>query len=218
MTAAETPVVHALAPATPMLIDRYLPTFDVTLVEHRVVEADVETTWEALVDLDLMTVHTPLLDAAFAVRAIPAALSRLVGREPTAEEPPPATLKLTGDGAGLPGWLPLGEVPGSEIALGAIGRFWQPDITWYDTTEVTPEGFADFDEPGWGRIAANFSLRAYGEHRTLISYEARTRTDDADAARRFGVYWRIIRPFVGHIMGAALDAVGRDAEARAVAA
>ena len=76
---------------------------------------------------------------------------------------------------------------------------------------MTPERFAAFAEPGWGRIAANFSLRPYGT-RTLVSYDVRTVTADPDSERRFARYWRIIRPFVGHIMRAALAAVRVEAE------
>jgi hypothetical protein len=52
---------------------------------------------------------------------------------------------------------------------------------------MTPPQFAAFDEPGWGRIAAAFSLRHYGTSRTLISYEARTATGDPRVARRFAL-------------------------------
>ena len=195
-----------------MLIDRYLPRFDVTLVEHTVVDADIETTWAALRELDLMRVHTPLLAAAMFARGVPARMARWFGREAGPPQAPPAELKLTGASAGMPGWLPLGEVPGREIALGAVGRFWQPDIQWYDVAGMTPDRFAAFEEPGWGRIAANFTLRPYGRRRTLVSYEARTATGDPDAARRFARYWRLVRPFVGHIMRATLATLRRDAE------
>jgi hypothetical protein len=47
-----------------MLIDHYLPRFDVTAFEHTVADADVATTWSALQRLDLMRVHTPLMNAA----------------------------------------------------------------------------------------------------------------------------------------------------------
>lgn len=202
---------------TQMLIDRYLPEFDVTKIEHRVVDADIDTTWEALCELDLLRVHSPLMNAAVFVRGLPSEVAGWLGREHQVEEPGPLPeLKLSGDGAfQVPGWLPLGETEGEEIAFGAIGRFWQPDIDWYDVTDMGPEEFSAFDEPGWGRIAANFSLRPYGEPRTLVSYEARTATSDAEAARKFSRYWSPVRPFVGHIMRAALDTLRRDAERRA---
>jgi hypothetical protein len=194
---------------TEMLIDRYLPRFDVTLIEHTVADADVATTWEALGGLDFAQVHTPLTDAAIFVRALPGRVAGWLGR--AAPPPAPSRLPLRGNGPGMPGWLSLGEVPEQEIALGAVGRFWQPDIQWYDVTGMTPERFAAFAEPGWGRIASNFSLRPYGV-RTLISYEVRTLTADPESAARFARYWRLVRPFVGHIMRAALDAVRVDAE------
>ncbi len=210
-------VPHGLtqvATVNEMLIDRLLPDFDVTLIEHTVVETDVATTWAAREDLDLAQVHTPLLDAALFVRDVPAKMRARSGRADPAP-PPPAELKLSGDGMGLDGWLILGEVDEREVAFGAVGRFWQSDIQWYDVTEMTPEQFAAFDEPGWGRIAANFSLRPYGEARTLVSYEARTATSDPDSARKFARYWRLVRPFVGHIMRAALAALAREAQERA---
>ena len=52
------------APPADMLIDRFLPRFDVTLIEHTVADATVAATWQALRELDLMQVHTPLMDAA----------------------------------------------------------------------------------------------------------------------------------------------------------
>lgn len=213
MNEASTPrsVRTADDPATAMLIDRYLPDFDVTVIEHAVVDADVETTWRALLDVDLLDVHSPLLDAAFYVRGLPAKVAAWRGRDKPSEAP--AELKLEGvDEDGLEGWLSLGRIENREIALGAVGRFWKPNIEWYDVTEMTPEEFAGFDEPGWGRIAASFTLRPYGESRTLLSYEARTATNDDDSAKRFARYWGLIRPFVGHVMRAALATVRRDAE------
>ena len=117
-------------------------------------------------------------------------------------------------GPPVDGWLPLGEVAEHEIAIGAVGRFWQPAIEWYDVSAMTPERFAAFDEPGWGRIAASLSLRPYGTRRTLLSYEARTALGDPGSARRFARYWLFVRPFARHIMRAALATVAADAEAR----
>lgn len=196
---------------TGLLIDRYLPRYDVTLIEHVVVDADVATTWRAVHDLDLMRVHTPLMDAAMRLRGVPVAVARLLGRAQPAT-PPPTELRLVGNSVGLPGWLPLADIPEREVVLGAVGRFWQPDIEWYDVGSMTPDEFAGFAEPGWGRIAAGFSLRSYGTSRTLVSYEARTATADPGSARRFARYWWLVRPFVRHIMRATLTTIRHDAE------
>jgi hypothetical protein len=137
---------------TNMLIDHYLPRFDVTRIEHTVVDADVATTWSALRRLDLMRVHTPLMDAAMVARGLPARVRSRLGHQ--APPPPqPARLLLIDPSPALAGWLSLGERTESEIALGAVGRFWRPDIEWYDVSAMTPAQFAAFDEPGWGRIA-----------------------------------------------------------------
>lgn len=192
-----------------LLVDRYLPRFDVTLIEHTVVDADLAGTWAALRAFDLLDVHSPLTDAAMFVRGVPAAVAARFGHGPAPA--PPSRLTLA-DGPRLAGWLSLGERDGREIAFGAVGRFWQPDIQWYDVSSMTPEEFGAFAEPGWGRIAASFSLRPYGLHRTLVSYEARTATADPSARRRFGRYWLLVRPFVRSIMRASLDTLRRNTE------
>ena len=184
------------APPAELLIDRYLPRYDVGLIEHTVAEADLATTWEALCELDLAQVHTPLMDAAMYLRGLPTRVAaQFGGAHRRGAGPAPAG----GGGPPMQGWLSLGEVAEHEVALGAVGRFWQPDIQWYDVTGMTPEAFAAFTEPGWGRIAANFTVLAYTPLRTLVSYEVRTATADPDSARRFARYWTVIRPFVGHI-------------------
>jgi hypothetical protein len=86
------------------------------------------------------------------------------------------------------------------------------DITWFDPVPGTPEGFAAFDEPGWGKIAANLSVRPYGNGRSLLSYEARTAMTDEESRKRFGRYWTVVSPFVGVIMQATLRTVRADAE------
>jgi hypothetical protein len=183
-----------------VLIDAAMPIFDAAIAEHAIVAADPATTFDAARTLDLLTVRTPLLAASMWIRALPA---RWVGR---VAPPLPQLVVATG---GLPGWLVLGERPGREIAFGAVGKFWQPVIEWRD---VPPSEFADFSEPGWGKIAANFSVVRCGEHSTLLTYECRTLTTDPEARRHFLRYWRFIRPFVGHIMRATVRKIKADAE------
>jgi hypothetical protein len=183
-----------------MLIESAMPAFDAVIAEHAIVAATPSTTFEAARTLDLLTVRTPLLAASMWIRALPA---RWLGR---AAPPLPQLVVATG---GLPGWLELGERPGREIALGAVGKFWQPVIEWRD---VPATEFRSFAEPGWGKIAANFSVIPYGEQSTLLTYECRTATTDPESQRRFLRYWRFIRPFVAHIMRATVRKIKTDAE------
>ena len=181
-----------------MLLDEAMATYDVTLAEHVVVHADPERTFAAARDLDFLRVRTPILLAAMWVRGLPAKVTH------RAEEVPPTLLLSDG---GLPGWIVLGERPDEEIAFGAVGVFWRPQIEWHD---VERDAFAAFAEPGLGKIACNFSVRAYGEGSSLLSYECRTATTDDDSRRAFARYWLLIRPFVAHIMRATVHTI-RDA-------
>jgi hypothetical protein len=183
-----------------MIIDEYLPRYDVVLAEHLVVDADPVTTWHAARELDFMTVHRPLLDTAMWARGLPA---RLRGRT----QPEIPRLRIAA-GDSLPGWLSLGEREGQETALGAVGKFWQGTIEWRD---VPLADFAGFAEPGYGKIACNFSVRPYGPNRSLLTYECRTATTDESSRRKFGRYWLVIRPFVRHIMRATLRTIATNA-------
>jgi hypothetical protein len=187
----------------PLRIDRFVDDADATIAVHHIVAASPETTYEAARTQDLLEVRTPLTAAAFAVRGIP----EKVLRRPAA--PPPARLTLEG-GLALPGWMLLDQDPGRELVFGAVGVFWTPTIRW--NTDVTPETFAVFDDPGWGKIACNYSTLPYGDRRTLLTYECRTVTTDDDSHRRFDRYWWLIRPFVHHIMSATVRTIAANAE------
>lgn len=189
--------------AVESLIDRHLPTYDVVLTEHLVIEADIDAVYTAAHDLDFMSVRSPLLLASTFVRGLPA---RLKGHPPVV----PPTLRLAQDSAVLPGWLLLGEVPGHEVAFGAVGQFWKSDIQWRN---VALPDFATFAEPGWGKIACHFQVRSAGEGRTVLTYECRTATTDAASRRLMMRYWKLIRPFVGHIMRATLRTIRDQATA-----
>jgi hypothetical protein len=188
-------------PQTEMLIDSAMPVFDVAIAEHVLVHADPAATFAAARSLDFLTVRTPLVSSAMWLRGLP---SRLSGKPIE----PPGKLVLA-DGDDLPGWLVLGETPGRELAFGAVGKFWQPDIEWHDVPRAE---FAEFAEPGWGKIAADFAVLPYRPGVTLLTYECRTVTTDPVSRRRFLRYWWLVRPFAAHIMRAGLRTVQANAE------
>ncbi len=184
-----------------MILDEMLPHGDVSIDESAVIAADPATTFAAVRDLDLLTVRTPLLTASMWVRGLP---DQVRGRASEV----PERLTLGGDGGtGLPGWLLLGESD-SEICLGAVGRFWTPNIEWRPTAL---EEFAAFAEPDWGKIATSLSVLPYGAEHAVLTYECRTATYDDHSRRAFARYWRVIRPFVAHIMRATVTTVRTNA-------
>lgn len=199
MAAVETP---GAGTGSPDLLERYLAVYDLAITEHLVVEADAAWAYRAAKELDFLAVRSPLLTASFFVRGLPA---RLQGH---AVEPPPE-LRLAAGTASLPGWVYLGEVPGRELAFGAVGKFWKADIEWRD---VSLDRFASFDEPGWGKIACHLLVRSDGPGRAILSYECRTATTDRSAREAMARYWWIIRPFVGHVMRATLRTIRANTE------
>ena len=100
----------------------------------------------------------------------------------------------------------LGEQPGTEIAFGGVGVFWRPEIEWHD---VEREDFAAFVEPGFGKIACNFSVRrpmATARRCSPTNVAPRPPTKSRGCLR-FARYWRLIRPFVAHIMRATVRTI-----------
>jgi hypothetical protein len=193
---------RSVADVMPDVLERLLPVFDMVITEHLVVDAGTDDTYRAARELDFLTVRSPILAAAMFVRGLPAKI-RGHGPEPLQQ------LRLAADSLALPGWLLLGDVPGREVAFGAIGKFWKADIEWRD---VPIERFATFDEPGWGKIGCRFLVRPDGPGRSILTYECRTGTTDPEARRTMARYWWLIRPFVGHILRATLRTIAANAE------
>lgn len=200
------------APA-PMLIERLLPDFDATRIEHRVIPGDIQTVYAAMREADLLRAvsENPAVRIIFALRAAFERLASAIHRQllPPAEEP--ESMRV-GDMPTHGEWILLGEDPPVEFAFGVIGRFWGGETVW---EEIDAAEFADFDRPGLGKIAANFHLKPHGSDRMLVSYEARTKATDAAARKAFLRYWRPLSPFIGVVMRSALRVIESDARARA---
>ena len=108
-------------------------------------------------------------------------------------------------------WILIDSDPPHEIVFGVVGRFWAGETVWEHST---PESFRTFDTPGFARIAANFSLREYGDGRTLISYECRTAVTSDEARKGFLRYWRPMSPFIGMVLRAQLRLIARGSRER----
>lgn len=189
------------------LLDGIMPIYDHTRVEHRVVVGSVPVVYEAARGLDFLTVHSPLTDAAMFVRMLPARVATWLGRQ-AIETEEPETMRLgdmfdTPDGGG-PEFFGLAETPGRELVAGGIGRFWQQVIDWQPVEAAT---FSEFCTPGYGKIALGIRVDPVGSGRACITYEARTQLTDDEARAKFGRYWKLISPFAGHIMRAALKTI-----------
>ena len=194
--------------------EEFLPVYDVSDAIATMVEADRETSWQALLDVDLLRLarEAPLVGLLGAVRVLPEVFGHLLHGERPAK--PPESMQLC-DLPSIPmsegGWILLAERAGEEIALGLVGKFWRPVIEYAQIT--SSEEFLAFDEPGFGKTVYDLSARQVSEKHTLLSGLMRTATTDEHARRWFRRYWTFGVGSGAHILvGSLLESARRAAE------
>ena len=193
------------------LIDAYLPTYDFSRVERREIEAPPAAVFDAVRHLDCLMIHSPITDLALFVRNLPEKLAGpRPGEQPATPPMPQFMLSTLFDGRtpeqdSLVGaWVGIAEHPGRALVFGAVGKPWLARVEW---KRVLSDELAEFDEPGWAKLVASLSVESVDTHRSVLTYEARTKTTDTDSLIRFNRYWIAISPFVGAIMRSLLRTV-----------
>ena len=171
-----------------MLLDEFVPAWDVRKVHATEVRARAEAVYAAVRRLDLG--GSPINRVLF--------LARGLG--------PRRSIKLSDLMAR--GFVLLGEDPPHELVLGLVARPW---TLMGGARRVDAEGFRRFDEPGYARIGWSFMVGARGLTSRLVT-ETRIRCTDAASRRKFRWYWRVIGPFSGVVRREALLLIKRDAE------
>jgi hypothetical protein len=189
-----------------MLLDRYLPQYDVTETHAVVVDADTDLTWQAVrqSDLSKSAVTRVLLE----LRSLPNRLLGFLKGRPTGPSRPPLTL----DDMERAGFMLLGEWPGHEIVFGTVVQPWKAVTGDEPAPQVEAGRFAAFDTPGYVKVAFNIRVEPYGSGRALITTETRTAATDPASLRRFARYWMLIGPFSALIRRLLLRIVKTDAE------
>jgi hypothetical protein len=196
------------------IADDFLPVYDVSDAVATVADADRESVFGALLDVDLLKLgrEAPVVGMLSALRMLPDVVGHLLHGEPPAN--PPQSMRLR-DMTSIPmnegGWILLGERPGEEIGLGLVGKFWRPTIEFARVTNA--DEFRDFDEPGFAKTVYDLSARKLGASKTLLSGLMRIGTTDEHARRWFRRYWTFGVGSGAHILvGALLDSARRAAE------
>jgi len=194
-----------------MLLDSLMPELDATRIEHRLIDGPPAHVYEAAVHADFLDAvrRSMMVRGLFALRATVERVAATARRSSVVSPPEPPALRLAelsehGD------WVRLGADPPNEFAFGAIGRFWGGETAW---AEIDSSAFTSFDRPGYAKIAANLSLRPYGDRRTLLSYEARTQATDETAGRAFLRYWKLVSPGIGAVMRSTLALIADESRA-----
>jgi hypothetical protein len=199
------------------LAENFLPVYDVSDAVAAVVEADRETAWQALLDVDLLKLgrEAPLVGMLGALRMLPEVVGHILhGERP---EKPPESMRLR-DLPSIPmyegGWILLDERPGEEIALGLVGKFWRPVIEFARISSAAE--FREFKEPGFAKTVYDLAARELDSNRTLLSGLMRTATTDEQARRWFRRYWTFGIGSGAHILvGSLLESARRAAEDKA---
>ena len=190
----------------PMVLDLYLPRYDVTETHAVIVDADTNLTWQSIrrSDLSRSAVIRVLLD----LRSFPNRMQRFLKGQPAEAARPPLTL----DDMVRAGFVLLGERTGQEIAFGTVVQPWKAVTDDKPAPQLDAGRFAAFDTPGYVKVAFNIRVVPYSSERALITTETRTAATDPTSLRRFARYWLLVGPFSALIRRLMLRIVKSDAE------
>jgi hypothetical protein len=180
-----------------VLIDRFLPDYDV--VEHHAVDVDapVDEAYRAVKDLDLA--RSPIVLALLFARGLPHLFTGAVK--------PKRRLGL--DEIVESGFVVLAEDSDRELVLGIVGKFWQLSSGVH---RIEPDEFIGFDTPGFAKAAWNFVVSARPGGGSRVVTETRVASTDDDARRQFSRYWWLIGRFSALIRRVVLGQIKREAE------
>lgn len=177
-----------------MLLDRWLPEFDVSKRHAIRIRASRERVFEELLRYDFGT--------SLSTRV----LMGLRGYGRRARRPPDEQRGSLPESLARFGFTPLGEEPGRELVFGLVGRFWRLKG---DLRAVPAADFAGFREPGVAKAAWNLLVEEEAPGVTRLSTETRVLCLGDPARRRFLLYWRVVEPFSGLIRRSLLRGVRR---------
>ncbi len=188
-----------------MLIDEFMPLFDVNEMHRIEIGARPVSVYAALRSTDLA--ESGLTRALLLLRALPGALAH-PGRagEFGSKRSAPVTLRTFEDR----GFRILGEDPPNELVLGLEGKFWLP--TGAICTPSAEFFKAVSPAPGTARAVWNFAVTSRADG-CVLSTETRVLCSDASTRRRFLPYWALIKLGSGLIRRSMLKSVKRAAKA-----
>ncbi len=154
--------------------------------------------------LETVVAYRPEADLLFrtmiALREFPMRADRIV-RHRRGGPPPPFGIDT----------FTLMERSDAEIVYGLAGRFWRLD---YGLKPISDgRDFMTFNEPGFAKLALNFSVESVNERASILTTETRISCIDKSATAHIAPYWYLIRPVSGLIRRRILRAIRRASEA-----
>ena len=126
-----------------------------------------------------------------AIRALFALRAAVGGWQRSARPAPAFRLDTMASSTDQPGFQVLAEVPGAEVAVGAIGKVWRPTIPFVHVDDAA--AFKAFATPAFAKVAwaIRVSPRGTGSH---VEVEVRVDATDERAWRRFRLYFVVVGP------------------------
>lgn len=181
------------------LLDEFMPVYEV-VERHRVrVSAPADITFSASCDQGLM--QPGITRTIFKAREL------ILGGEPEKKRLPQGLLAEVKE----MGWGVLAEIPGKEIVVGAVTQPWKADVVF---RALPPEEFAAFEEPDYVKIVWTLRADPIGGSESVFFTETRAVTTDAQARRKFRLYWSFFSPGIALIRRLSLGPLKREAERR----
>ena len=163
-----------------MLLDDWMPAYDVAARYERVIDAPLARVWQAC--LDSRPDRHWIVQLLFALRRF------------SFRRGPYRPLQ---ENLSRSGFLLLEQREQEEIVRGVAGRFWTP--SGGVVRLESPEAWRNFAVEGTARSAMNMHVEAIGDAQTRVITETRVLTFGPRARRSFRRYWLLIGPFSGLI-------------------
>lgn len=172
-----------------MLIDEFLPDYQIRKKHQVTVQSSPEETFERVRLLDISQARFSMM------------LFRFRGLSASEKFTLKDFLKMR--------FVLLGEKENEELLLGLAGQFWTPTGKLH---RLDPDDFRKFDEPGNAKAVWNFSLKDRGKNNVVLETETRIQCLDETSWKRFRLYWLAIGSFSGLIRREILWTLKRQAE------
>jgi hypothetical protein len=177
-----------------VLIDRFLPRPDVTEAQSADVSVGWQATYTAIRSADL---DDPILNVLPPLPAMP--------QRPITGAPGEVTIgRLIAKGTE---WVLLSEIPGIELVIGSVGRFWP-----YAAAGVKAADFVRLYEPGYTKVVVSFTVVPRGPSGATLGCEVRIGATDETSRKWFRRYWRVVRPGGAMFIRRVLSLIKRRAE------
>jgi hypothetical protein len=158
-------------------IQKFLPNPRHTEVHRIFVNAKPEVAWQAARHFDMSEIRW--IKLLFDIRTLPNALSEEKG------EGTISGLGVDQITTSDTGFMILDEIPGKEVVIGSVGKFWHLKIPFQrlNTTE-----YLTFNKAGFGKIAWGIAVEPFLDGSTIAIELRITATDDASWTKLYRYY------------------------------